>query len=423
MAVHRYWSGAAGNYPFAISGELRGSFSRTDAPTEALTEASLDTDGATWAVSGDMPTGNTAYTLVSGAIGNTNFTVPADAPSGVSVAGASNRLYVALPEVRPDDGILGLWVVSELSEDNGATWKERHRIFQPWGPGVVTTDHPSGGTSPATGILTLDEFAATAGRTAAIVGVTYAVYEGHGGSFIYVNDQGGPRPRAQGPAGGGSGAGTVAYRWRIRVFPSDLTLAGLQGPKGDKGDSGAATVLDADFTPSMAATALGSVSTTASPRTLTAPIPVTVGLAADGTLPAGVTVASNVITFANAGRVVLDGVFIVQAKDTATNNNNSRSRVVLWTEKASSTGNFAAVRGSASSSEYIRVSHDYWNHGAGYTYLHDHAEFVVAAGDRIRLRIAALFNQASTVTHSVVTANPDSNLLPGSGFHITHVSQ
>ena len=423
VAIHRYWDGAAGNYTFTISAELRATFSPTDAAAATTADTAIDLElrGDTWAITRDFPTGATAYT--------TNFTPPLitnirwDATAEGTTAGArtytwtDSRLEIPSRAPTATDGV---WAIVDR-KDGDADWTEVAEAFLPWGPGGVTHDAADAQSSYSKAILTVDRNAAATGRTAAIIGISYAIHESSGAPLIYLSDEGGPRPRAT--------ISSRAQRWRMRVVPATLSTGdGIRGPKGDKGDKGdpgtggAPTILDADFTPSMTAASLGSVSNTSSPRTLSAPSPNTVGIAADGSLPAGITVASNVITFANAGRVVLDGGFIVQARDTAANNNNSRSRVVLWAEKAASTGNFESINGAVSTSEYIRVSYDYWNHGAGYTYLHAHAEFQVAAGDRVRLRIAALFNQASTITHGVVSANPDSNLLPGSGLHITHTA-
>ena len=176
------------------------------------------------------------------------------------------------------------------------------------------------------------------------------------------------------------------------------------------------------FTPSSTAASWGSVSNASSPRTLTDPVPQTIGLTADGTLDDGITLASNIITIRDAGRIRLDGEIIIDTNDTAANNNNSRSRAVCWFDSApTGTTTWTIIPGSASTSPYIRVARPYWNHGAGYAYVHIHAEPEVTAGDQIRLRCAALFNQASTVQHLVAATNPDNaTLLPGSSITIIH---
>ena len=176
------------------------------------------------------------------------------------------------------------------------------------------------------------------------------------------------------------------------------------------------------FTPSSTAANWGSVSNGSSPRTLTDPVLQTIGLAVDGTLGDGITLASNIITIRDAGRVRIDGEIIIDTNDTATNNNNSRSRAVCWFDSApTGTTTWTIIPGSASTSAYIRVARPYWNHGAGYTYVHMHAEPTVTAGDQLRLRCTALFNQASTVQHLVAATNPDNaTLLPGSSITIIH---
>ena len=176
------------------------------------------------------------------------------------------------------------------------------------------------------------------------------------------------------------------------------------------------------FTPSSTAANWGSVSNASSPRTLTDPVLQTIGLAADGTLGDGISLASNVITIRDAGRIRIDGEIIIDTNDTTTNNNNSRSRAVCWFDSApTGTTTWTIIPGSASTSAYIRVARPYWNHGAGYTYVHLHAEPTVTAGDQLRLRCTALFNQASTVQHLVAATNPDNaTLLPGSSITIIH---
>ena len=210
-------------------------------------------------------------------------------------------------------------------------------------------------------------------------------------------------------AAGATGA-TLTAELRGSFTSSDASAAAAPAPSG----GGGTPRVEGKFTPSTSAGDWGGLSTRASPRSVAAPVPTTIGLAADGTLPADISLASDVVTIAKAGRLVIDGAFIVQETDSAANNNNSRSRVVGWVERAASTGNFAIEESSVSTSSYIRVSHNYWNHGCGYTYEHIHAELDVAAGDRLRLRVACIYKQANTVSHQVAATNPDSSALPGS---------
>ena len=186
------------------------------------------------------------------------------------------------------------------------------------------------------------------------------------------------------------------------------------------------TESEAHFTPSSSRASWGSVSTgSTSGRVIGAPTIRDIDLAADGALPDGITLASNVLTIRDAGRIRMDGAIIIESYNTAGNaqtaGNNSRSRVVLWIEKAASgSSTWTMIDRSASTSDYIRVGQPYFNHDCGYAYVHFHAEPMVAAGDRIRMRGAALYNQASTVQHRVLADNPDSNQLPGSSFAVIH---
>ena len=225
----------------------------------------------------------------------------------------------------------------------------------------------------------------------------------------------------------GGGGGASAYT-DLSDTPSTLGTAGqvpvvnAAGTALEWSDRQGGTETMGRFTPSSTAANWGSVSNASSPRTLTDPVPQTIGMVADGTLGDGISLASNIITIRDAGRIRIDGEIIIDTNDTATNNNNSRSRAVCWFDSApTGTTTWTIIPGSASTSAYIRVARPYWNHGAGYTYVHMHAEPTVTAGDQLRLRCTALFNQASTVQHLVAATNPDNaTLLPGSSITIIH---
>ena len=154
----------------------------------------------------------------------------------------------------------------------------------------------------------------------------------------------------------------------------------------------------------------GATGSSGSPRNIAPTTPQTISLAADGTLPAGVTLAGDAITIASAGRVVADGELHIEAwntaSDAATNGNNSRSRVMCWLERAASGSTaFSRVRGSRTTASYIRIAKPYWNHGVGETFEHLHSEFNVSAGDSLRVRCGAMYRQAATVQHAVLAGS------------------
>lgn len=163
---------------------------------------------------------------------------------------------------------------------------------------------------------------------------------------------------------------------------------------------------EALLTPSAPRAAWGGLGSSAAPRAIAAPAPVTVTLAADGTLPDGVTLASSVLTLRDAGRVQAATALQVEAWNTAagagTGGNNSRSRVGCWWERAASGSTAYAALDRSRADTYIRAAKPYWNHGPGEGWLRPDLAYLAAAGDRLRLRCAATYRQAATIQHAVI---------------------
>ena len=166
--------------------------------------------------------------------------------------------------------------------------------------------------------------------------------------------------------------------------------------------------VQARATTSTAFAAWGGVSTGSnSGRVVAAPAPQTVGLSADGAIPSGFSLASNVFTIAAAGRVRIDADLRVDTNNTApgavSGGNNSRSDVECFIERAASgSSTFAEIPGSHSATQYMRVAKPYWNHGPGEAHIRTAVDFIAAAGDQVRFRVQATFNQASTTQHRVM---------------------
>ena len=169
-----------------------------------------------------------------------------------------------------------------------------------------------------------------------------------------------------------------------------------------------ANVKQARFTLAESRASWGGLSTgsNAAGRVVAAPSPQTIGLTADGSLPSGITLANDVITFRDAGRVRMQVNMHIEAHNTdgnaQTGGNNSRSDVECFIEHAPSGGTFAVIEESRSTTSYMRVAKPYWNHGPGEARLRTAVDMMVAAGARFRIRAEAEFNQAATVQHSVI---------------------
>ena len=134
-----------------------------------------------------------------------------------------------------------------------------------------------------------------------------------------------------------------------------------------------------------------------------------IAINADGTLPAGFTLASNVITVVNAGLVRITGSLHIEASLAGGANSNSRSTVELyWERAASGSSTFAAVNEGRSADSYMRVAKGTGGavtaHGSGETQIPIHMEYVAAAGDQFRLMGIRTQAQVAGTQHRVLAS-------------------
>ena len=247
-----YYDGMTGTSSFSISVRETTRVVRSS----ARREPELSIRGPLWVTTANLPSSNTAtdkvakgslagevepdpYRMRHGKIQGVNWTRASGAPQGGEVPARGTELAIGLPESVSYPGVpantMGFVVAIERGERAGNTgdytWTEVDVGFLNWGPSGVGVDS-DGGFSAAVAILTVDKLnndgqATTRpdSRSAAIIGVQLAKYEGNGAMEMLFVNQGGPLPRASGPAGGGPGTVGVNYAWRAKIYPWAISLS------------------------------------------------------------------------------------------------------------------------------------------------------------------------------------------------------
>ena len=213
--IWRWRTGTAGTWNLTFGVTLRAAFIHQEPPASADTiRAGLR--GSLRATSSVLNTATVADG--TGFAPPTGWTIAPSSP-GYNRGGPSPHNLLLVPTVAPS-GVNGLWIVSKVGT------VERHAVFIPWGPGVLTTE---GTDHDAEVVLFFQAEPPALGgiSTPQRIIVRWRVNQAGYSEILLVGD------------------GTaLPANSTIEVYEAGVTLTGLKGEKGDKGDPGAGTALD-----------------------------------------------------------------------------------------------------------------------------------------------------------------------------------